>query len=53
MSNLTSDEVHDAIVSAASDTNADDYMCDNDGQLLVYTGIYRWADGTYHEEQEV
>lgn len=25
---------------------------DEDGQLIIETGIYRWADGSYHSEPE-
>jgi hypothetical protein len=33
------------IVPASMDT-------DNEGQLIIYTDIYRWSDGTYSDEPE-
>lgn len=26
---------------------------DNEGQLIIYTGIYRWKDGSYRNRQEI
>ena len=26
---------------------------DNHGQILYYTGIYKWADGSFHDEEEI
>lgn len=27
-------------------------LTDNDGQVILYTGIYRWSDGSYNSEAE-
>lgn len=49
---LNSIEVINLIIEATSDVHASDLDTDEQGQLIVYTGIYRWKDGSYHEEQE-
>lgn len=37
---------------AGTSTDQRAYEMDNDGQILIYTGIYRWKDGTYRDEAE-
>jgi hypothetical protein len=49
MSTMTPTEVHDAIVDSVSDCHPDNELVDNEGQIVIYTGIYRWKDGTYHD----
>jgi hypothetical protein len=29
-----------------------DIQNDNSGQLVIYTGLFRWADGTVREEED-
>lgn len=51
---LTPDQVEAAIrynVEAELE-HIDKVQTDNDGQLIIYTGIYCWKDGSYHTEQE-
>ena len=45
-------EVQDAIIEGVSGVAPIELPTDNDGQLLIYTGIYVWKDGTYHDEAE-
>jgi hypothetical protein len=45
-------EVTDHIEKLVANTNPDYWSMDNDGQLIVYIGIYRWSTGTYHDEPE-
>lgn len=49
---MTRQEVIDTIVEALSGSNPDDLETDNEGQILVHTGIYRHADGSYNLNQE-
>lgn len=38
------------IVSLAAQTM--DVQHDNEGQIVIYTGIYDWEDGSFHDEPE-
>jgi secreted PhoX family phosphatase len=51
MAKLDYQEVVDEI-NDSSWGSPDNLETDNEGQLIIYTGIYRWKDGTYHEEAE-
>jgi hypothetical protein len=44
-------EVAEQKLDAQCDLDTID-QTDNEGQLIIYTGIYRWSDGTYHDESE-
>lgn len=49
MKTYTVAEVQEIIVQTAQDGLYDE---DYDGQLILYTGIFVWSDGTYHDEPE-
>jgi hypothetical protein len=52
MQTFTVQEAAEDILEGATDAHPDALDTDNDGQLIIYTGIYRWKDGTYHDEAE-
>jgi hypothetical protein len=45
-------EVQDGIIEEVSGAHPAEMETDNEGQLIIYTGIYRWKDGSYHDEAE-
>jgi hypothetical protein len=45
-------EVIDLIYNPDAEQHPDDIETDNDGQLVIHTGIYRHSDGLYYEEAE-
>jgi len=46
----TVEEIMDAVLDNLESIN--DLATDNEGQLIVYTGIYRWKDGSFHDTPE-
>lgn len=52
MTIMTHEEACEDINEGSSNCDPDSLETDDDGQLVIYTGIYRWSDGTYHDEQE-
>ena len=51
MDTFTNEEVVHLIVDG-NPKNANDVETDYDGQLIIYTGIYVWKDGSFHDEPE-
>lgn len=49
MKMFTQAEVYDMINTKSP---GGDVQTDNEGQLVIYTGIYLWNDGTYHDEPD-
>ncbi len=52
MSQLHEIDVADKIIDAITETPPDDMKTDQNGQLVVNTGVYRWKNGSYHDEVE-
>lgn len=48
----TQKQVSEILIYDVYDIKPDDLETDNEGQLIIHTGIYRWKDGSYHDEVE-
>lgn len=51
MKTYTVAEVQDIITELAQESPCE-HEHDNEGQIVLYTGIFRWSDGTYRDESE-
>lgn len=48
---ITKEELVRRIVDSVQDNTAV-YAFDNERQVMIYTGMYKWSDGFYHDEPE-
>lgn len=47
---MTKDQIDEYIDNFSF--SEDSFEVDNDGQLVIYFGMYRWADGSIHDCSE-
>lgn len=40
------------VIGMIRQSHIEDEETDSDGQILIYTGIYKWEDGSLHAEEE-
>jgi hypothetical protein len=52
MKTYTKQEAKNFIIGQVRAGNVHDLETDNDGQLLVHTGIYLWDDESLHDEPQ-
>ena len=51
MKTFTAEEARDIIDQLSHDSLCE-YNTDNEGQLIIYTNVYRWNDGTFRDEPD-
>ena len=44
--------VRAALLISVAEQALEDYATNNDGELIIYTGFYRWSDDTYHTKPD-
>lgn len=46
---ITKHDVHEIVQHLVREHN---FEHDNQGQLVLYTGVFEWADGSFHDKPE-
>jgi hypothetical protein len=49
---LVRNEVLGILKVYMNNVSTSDFEVDNDGQLMLYTGIFQWSDGEFYDEPE-
>jgi hypothetical protein len=52
MAQFSIEQVAEMLMNKLLDNHPDDLGTDNQGQLVIYSEIYRWNDGTYHDSED-